>query len=449
MKSECLSVFFGIAVLTLLTSCGSSKGVLTGDFTEFDDQFDGAKLELSYYDRSLEERVLLGSGVVENGKLSMNISFDEEVPIFAWVSFKYEVSDQSREMVRRVIVEEHANYTVEILDPENFWYRVDSDGTYAKIFVPPKQDEIRQHELRLKHSNLVQQFHADSSNNTAPTEQDSSTPTDSEPSVHAAILDWENMSCADYAAELELFQDRERFREPPAETDEIREVRQELQDLFERMYTQRTQEILDTSSDPIEQLLTLEFSFGLDWEQRIPILEELSEKLPSEVVEKRVTPRLDDLIEFQKKHQANEALRLGTIIPSIEVTLLDQSVVPLSSILQENRVVVLGVWDNYCQWCIEAFERYREFYSRYEKLGFEVVSLSFEYDRADWEEKSKELDLPWINAYAPDGYDGKISTLYGIQYPRANYVLDSEGCILKRDLTPNELLDFLGARLDS
>lgn len=444
MKSALVPALIGTVCLTLLTACGSGKSIVTG---EFEEEYEGASVTVNYYSPALEERVVVGSGTVKNGSLKMRLTFDEEVPRSAFMSFSH--PDQSRTFGRTMILEKDARYTLEIRDDEaEVWFRMESDGRYAHIFVPPIEDELRVHELHLELRKLIEQtVENGSSGSRSYYEGDSSTDSTRAPSTHAEVLDWENMSCTDYAGEFELFWDKEWNYGAP-ETEPIRAVRQRLDDLYEEVYGQRLREILTSSFDPVEKLLTTEMSHALGVEELIPVFEELETELSSDVVEERITPRLSNLRTILERRRANEALKLGTFIPAIDLTLIDQQSEPLSSILQDNQIVVLDFWDNYCRPCIRGFIRYRSFYAEFEKLGFEVVSLSFEDDRVDWVERSTELNFPWINAIAPNGDDGEIAKLFGIRYPRANFVLDSEGCILKRDLTPNELRDFLGARLD-
>ncbi|MCY3541121.1 MAG: hypothetical protein OXH31_04345, partial [Gammaproteobacteria bacterium] len=155
MRSALFSVCLSVASLTLLTACGSSKSVVTGDFTEFEGAFDGVKVELTYYSRSLQERVLLGSEVVQDGSFKLTFSYDEEFPRYAYLYFN-NADDQSGGTGRPLIVERGAQYTVEILDESRALFRVTSDGTYAQIFVLPIEDELKELELENKLNEAIQ-----------------------------------------------------------------------------------------------------------------------------------------------------------------------------------------------------------------------------------------------------------------------------------------------------
>lgn len=447
MKPEFLPAFICTICLVFLTACGSSKSVLTGDFTAHSEQFNGATVSLNYFSRTIDEYVVLGSSVVKNGTFEMSIPFDEDVPRSAYLRIR--TADDSTEYFLNTIVEKDAKSTVQIVDSPVMWFRIESDGKYAHIRQVPLEDEIKVQKLRHELSELISAHSSENHQDNSPPFNEDDSPPDvtRERSEHAEVLDWDDMNCEDYAGEFDTFWERRTRYADQLETAEIREVQQRLDDLYEQLYTQRLQKILDTSSDPVERLLALENHFVFEINQSIQVLDELESVLPADVVRERITPRLERYRELQQLRQNDAALKLGTYIPTIEVTLVDENTVPLGSILQDNEIVVLDFWDNYCDICIKSFQRYRSFYTEYVDSGFEVVSLSIEGSQDNWAEKSKELDLPWINAFAPGGYEGNIRTLFGINYPRRNYVLDSEGCILKRDLSPDELLDFLSARL--
>ena len=452
MRTAFVPALTGGVCLLILTACGTSKSVLSGDFSTLEDGGDGYTLEINYYLRHLNERVTLGSSVVENGAVELKFTFDEEVPRFAHLT----ISHPNRQITsgRSFILEQDTQYVVEVWDQSNLWMTITSNGTYAHLEEQEQAAELAYLELQNELRELLQE----SSDNEPdryplPIQSDANDSVEREPSVHAEVLDWENMTCVDYAGEFENFLDKARTHYSSQEvSDEVRTVRRRLQEMSDSMFEQRNQrliELLTTSTDPVERLLALEFNVTLDFEEQLQIWEELETQLPVDVVEERVTPSLNYFRDAINRKQADESLKLGTIVPAFDILLDDNESVPFVTVLQNSQVVVLDFWQNYCSWCLEAFQEYRVFYEEFAELGFEVVSVSLEPERDDWVQKSAELDFPWVNAFAPGGRDGEVSIMFGIEYPRKNFVLDSDGCILKRDLNPNELRDFLGARLGS
>ena len=460
MRTVLLPACIGAVWLTLLTACGSSKSVVTGDFTALEDNGDGITAEIAYHIRVQDsfERIVLGSGVVENGSLELKFKFDEEVPRFG--TFAMTAPDQSFTTGQGILLEQGSEYTIEVRDPANYWFSITSNGKYAQVYYDYFRDDEQIWKLRKELRELQDQMQTTDENelnepNTSRPSQDSEANRNElrEPSRHAEVLAWENMTCIDYAGEFETLWEKIVVQsEPFAGPRRVQELRQQLDEAFERRMkktTQRFLEILKSSSDPIERLLVLEQRVDIELEDAVVYLEELETQLPEHVVEERVKRLLSWSRREISRRQVDDSLKLGSHAPTFELTLIDDKQVPFASVLQENQVVLLEFWENYCGSCIEALTEYQKFYADFAERGFEVVSLSIEQERDDWIQKSEELELPWINAFSLGGRDGKVAQMFGIDWPRKNFVVDSEGCILKRDLTPDELRDFLGARLGS
>lgn len=459
MKPAIMPVaLIGCACLVFLTACGTNRSVVIGDFSAREDDGNGFTAEIAYdkLGEHTAERVVVGSSVVEEGALELKFQFKEDVPRIG--TFMLSNPDRSYQSGSGILLEKGAQYTIEVLDPTDYYLHIESNGVYGHLFN--LQDKEEEHAIRKLRQELIElrrrMRQADGNGaSTRPPFQDngSNQNTPREPSVHATVLEWENMACVDYAGEFQTFRDRlAYFRELNVESDEVRKLEKQLRESWDRKFERRNQrliEILSSSTDPVERLLALEYGVDLELEEAVGILEELETQLPEQLVEDRVIPRLSWMRDEMRRQEVDESLKLGTFVPTFELSLGDSKSVSLATVLQKSQVVVLEFWENYCGRCISALTQYQTFYADFAKLGFEVVSVSIEHERDAWVQKSEELDFPWFNAFAPGGAEGEIAGMFGLDWPRRNFVLDSEGCILKRDLTPDELRDFLGARLGS
>ena len=458
MRTLLIPIFLGWACIVLLTACGTNQSVVSGDFSQFGDDAAGITLKLGYYSRTIGEEVVLGSTPLKNGTVEMKFSYDEEIPRVGFMSLTSGTPQQFQSVYKQVIIDKATHYVIELYDPPDLWFRVTSDGIYSDLIEFDIEHELAYRNKFKKLMELTEQLDA-LVNDPSQNNNESTNNQDRVPSVHAEILDWANMECSDYAGEFESFWDREtswehqESEEVQTVLDEILELRQELAELSERFFersSQRFREKLTNSSDPIEQLLIFHLNgYDLGLDASIALLEKLKKELPVDIVEEHISIPLSSMSNTLERQQASDSLKLGSLIPSFQLELKDTKSVSISTLLQDNQVVVLEFWDNHCAWCIEAMEEYVEFYDEFEDLGFEVVSVSFESERDDWVTKIDELNYPWVNTIAPGGFDGKIGKEFGVQHTRQNFVLNSDGCIMKRNLDPDELLDFLTARLRS
>lgn len=456
MNSTTKPVHLGVIgmCLALMASCGSDRSVLTGDFSKLGEAGDGLTVEIAYQRLNQDdvERVVLASGRVESGSIELKFIFDQEVPRVGFLAVSNQRPGEFMTSGRSILLEKGASYTMNIQNSSSLWFTLTSTGNYGRVIA---QDDVVAQAAYVDEMNdlreRLQQLQQSGIRTVPLTERFEDVESESRvSSIHAEVLDWDSMNCADYAGEYENFwEKRAKFAETTVPSEEAREIRIRMRELstnWHKKVHNKQSELLTAATDPVQRLLILELGVDLEPEKLLQIYEELATQLPEHVVEERVTKGLTWLTESIALKKVDESLKLGTYVPSFGI-MIDDSDLPFQDVLKDNQIVVLEFWENYCGLCLSAFRNYRKFYEKFTEFGFEVVSISIERNREDWVQKSTELDLPWIDVFASGGRQGAIAQMFGVEFPRKNFVLDSEGCILKRDLTPNELYDFLSARL--
>ena len=212
----------------------------------------------------------------------------------------------------------------------------------------------------------------------------------------------------------------------------------------------KLQEIARNSEDPIDSLLAMELgAFALNSENRsdaFPIYDRLSEVLSDELVTQRVTPARESLVQFIESEENEQNLVAGQLAPSFTLSNLDGDSVALQDVLSENELVLVEFWASWCAPCIADFPNLKEIYTAHSEDGFEIVSVSIDNGFENWEQKSKELELPWIDVGEMEGWDGATAIAFGVQFVPKSYLLDSEGYIYAKDLEPEELREYLASR---
>ena len=207
------------------------------------------------------------------------------------------------------------------------------------------------------------------------------------------------------------------------------------------------QSIARTAEDPLDSLLAMELeAFRLDSENRseaFQIYDKLAEVLDEELVERRVVPAREKLIQFIAGEQNDADLVAGEKVPDFRLTDLSGEEVALYDVLKENELVLVEFWASWCGPCIESFPDLKTLHAGYNDRGFEIVSVSIDNDSYSWEQESKAQELPWIDVGEMDGWNGPTATAFGVQFVPKGYLVDGEGVILEKDLDPEELDEFL------
>lgn len=109
-----------------------------------------------------------------------------------------------------------------------------------------------------------------------------------------------------------------------------------------------------------------------------------------------------------------------------------------STLLLKSNYTLVDFWYSKCRPCIAQFPHLKDMYDKYKDSGFEIIGISTdrERDKEQWITAIKKYQLSW-----PQFWDknGKVSSELSINKFPTNYLLDSQGRIIKKDLRPVEL----------
>ena len=271
-----------------------------------------------------------------------------------------------------------------------------------------------------------------------------------EPSEHAEVLDWASMECADYTVDYVGVLDRER---DDSEFPLLSQSTMRMSDVMREKQNAVLEKVVLESVDPMKRLFAMElgaFSGMGQQKDALSIWKQLATTLDEDTVVARVQPTVERLERSVRIRDNDEQLVPGKFAPDFTLPNFEGTEVALTSVLEDNEVVMIDFWASWCGPCIAQFPHLKKLYAEYAEKGFEIVGISVDSAQEDWAGAVEEHQPPWINLgeINADGF-GTLAQDYGVYFIPHTYVLDDESCIMKKDLQPNELEDFLKARLDS
>jgi peroxiredoxin len=114
----------------------------------------------------------------------------------------------------------------------------------------------------------------------------------------------------------------------------------------------------------------------------------------------------------------------------------------------KGKFVLLDFWASWCQPCRKENPNLVEAYRSFRKRNFTIVSISLDSKKEQWENGIETDKLMWRN-HASDlrKWRSPVVTTYDLKAIPANYILDSNGVIVGKDLKGEALLAFLDALL--
>ena len=212
--------------------------------------------------------------------------------------------------------------------------------------------------------------------------------------------------------------------------------------------------IAENLDEPITALLAMEFGalHGLASSRHLENWNKVASVLDEDLVRRRVSPHREELeqkiVEDSNTTPSAKTAKTKSIIegkqaPEFTLANLDGEDVELYDVLAENDAVLIDFWASWCAPCIASIPKLKELYADYNEKGFEIVFVSIDDTHEEWKEESVNQELPWINVGDINGFEASTALDWEITSIPTEFLIDSKGKILDRDVTPDELESLL------
>lgn len=286
---------------------------------------------------------------------------------------------------------------------------------------------------------LLEQRAANVGSSPQPSEMPSSS--DDDAMVEPEVVDDESDECAQYAPRIRKLQ---RNTTTPTEVPEHVKVLRTLN----RLRLDPLEDIAQSTENPIDALLALELGAFWGELERQTVYETLEQTLDSEIFNRRVIHDRNDHARYLSQQEKIFSLYIGTKAPEFTLNSLEGSAIELYDVVKEHRHVLLEFWASWCGPCIKALPNLKKVYANRKGEKFQIVSVSIDRNRTLWEAASEKYELPWINLAETDPANTAVSSIYGVKYVPKNYLLNSNGCIVQKDVTAAQLDRILASADD-
>lgn len=142
----------------------------------------------------------------------------------------------------------------------------------------------------------------------------------------------------------------------------------------------------------------------------------------------------DKIADFKAKADKARPIALGSKYQDIELINPKGEKVMLSAFVPQGKYVMLEFWASWCGPCRGEIPHLRHVYKEYKDKGFEIVSISIDENKADWDKAMKEEKMVWKQLCDPHSFNGPVAKVYNIQGVPTCLLLDKEGRIFKTDM---------------
>lgn len=132
-------------------------------------------------------------------------------------------------------------------------------------------------------------------------------------------------------------------------------------------------------------------------------------------------------------------LKVGAKAPNFTSKTSQNKTFKLSDQVRKQDYMLLDFWASWSRKSREENPELVKLYNKYNKKGFEIVSVSLDQDKALWERAIKEDKLSWTQVCDFKKWESPSAQTYMIKEVPSNVLIDREGKILAFNLSTEEL----------
>ncbi len=99
---------------------------------------------------------------------------------------------------------------------------------------------------------------------------------------------------------------------------------------------------------------------------------------------------------------------MGNTLPDITLTAFDPYH-NLKEIYSNKKLTLIYFWSSHCSFCLESTLPLLETYRVYHTKGLEIIGISLDENKAEWEKYINENKLTWLNYNELKGWESNVA----------------------------------------
>jgi thiol-disulfide isomerase/thioredoxin len=129
--------------------------------------------------------------------------------------------------------------------------------------------------------------------------------------------------------------------------------------------------------------------------------------------------------------------------PAPKFKIVDSQNRTLTNETFKGKYLLIDFWASWCPPCREENPYLVKAYKKFEDKGFEIVSISLDKNKKNWEDAVKQDSLSWIQVCDLKGSKSKIVEDFGFLTIPTNFLINREGRIIEKNLSGERIENVL------
>jgi len=135
---------------------------------------------------------------------------------------------------------------------------------------------------------------------------------------------------------------------------------------------------------------------------------------------------------------------IGNKAPEFSLPSKNGNMINLSDF--KGKYVLIDFWASWCAPCRAANKELLLVYDKFKAKNFEVIAISVDEDKTAWLKAIEKDGSQWIHLSELKGWNTQTAQTYGVRAVPQNFLLDTSGVIIRKNISFTDLAAFLAAR---
>jgi len=154
----------------------------------------------------------------------------------------------------------------------------------------------------------------------------------------------------------------------------------------------------------------------------------------------------EEMMEIKKNAEENEKFLIGAKAP--EFTQTDTNGVAITLASLQGKYVLIDFWASWCKPCRAQNPSLVRLYQKYKDKGFTILGVSLDSKKEAWLKAIHNDKLEWQQVSDLNLWNNAVAKQYKITSVPQNYLLDTHGVIIGKNLNEDQLNEVLEKELN-